>query len=323
MGRVPRLPLTRIARRPLVGLLIALVALACALALVAPVSAQRPFPDVVRLPNGFQPEGIATGRGPSFYVGSIPTGAVYVGSLRSGKGEILVAPRDGRSAVGIQVDARNRLWVSGGETGQGYVYDARTGRELGAFTFLPAGQGFVNDVAVTRDAGYFTDSRNQRLYVVPIEGRRRFGAPRQLPLTGEIAYGQGFNANGIDATASGGALVLVQTNAARLFRVDPETGAATAIDLGGTTLPNGDGVLLRGRTLYVAQNRLNQVAVIRLSADLARGELVGTLTRPELDVPTTTAVYRGGLYAVNARFGTPPGPDVRYDVVRLPLRPAR
>ena len=31
----------------------------------------RFFPSVIPLPNGWQPEGIATGRGTSFYVGSL------------------------------------------------------------------------------------------------------------------------------------------------------------------------------------------------------------------------------------------------------------
>ena len=39
------------------------------------------FPDVIPLPDGFQPEGTATGKGTTFYVGSIPTGAVYRGDL--------------------------------------------------------------------------------------------------------------------------------------------------------------------------------------------------------------------------------------------------
>jgi len=33
--------------------------------------------------------------------------------------------------------------------------------------------------------------------------------------------------------------------------VDPDTGEASAIDLGGDAVPNGDGLLLRGHTLYV------------------------------------------------------------------------
>jgi hypothetical protein len=42
------------------------------------------FPDVIELPDGFQPEGITLGRGTMAYVGSIPTGAVYQINLRTG-----------------------------------------------------------------------------------------------------------------------------------------------------------------------------------------------------------------------------------------------
>ncbi len=45
---------------------------------------------MIALPNGFQPEGITTGKRHTFFVGSRATGAIYKGSLRTGKGEILV-----------------------------------------------------------------------------------------------------------------------------------------------------------------------------------------------------------------------------------------
>jgi hypothetical protein len=35
-------------------------------------------------------------------------------------------------------------------------------------------------------------------------------------------------------------------------------------------------------------------------------------------VPTTIAAFGDALYAVNARFDTPPTPDTDYDVVRVP-----
>jgi hypothetical protein len=44
-------------------------------------------------------------------------------------------------------------------------------------------QTFVNDVIATRDAAYFTDSVNQQLYRVPLEGPRTFGAPETVPLS--------------------------------------------------------------------------------------------------------------------------------------------
>ena len=41
-----------------------------------------------------------------------------------------------------------------------------------------------------------------------------------------------FNANGIEATATGQSLIVVNSATATLFRVNPDTGDATAIDLG-------------------------------------------------------------------------------------------
>ena len=67
-----------------------LLVFACVAAVVTGAAgAQATFPSTIALPNGFQPEGIAT-VGEQFYVGSIPTGAVYRGSLRTGHGSILV-----------------------------------------------------------------------------------------------------------------------------------------------------------------------------------------------------------------------------------------
>ena len=68
-----------------------LVALATAALVAVPaVSGQETaFPSRIDLPDGFQPEGIANAD-EQFYVGSIPTGAVYRGSLRTGKGAVLV-----------------------------------------------------------------------------------------------------------------------------------------------------------------------------------------------------------------------------------------
>ncbi|MCW2811445.1 MAG: superoxide dismutase, partial [Friedmanniella sp.] len=82
-------------------------------------------------------------------------------------------------------------------------------------------------------------------------------------------------------------------------------------------LTNGDGMLLVGRTLYVVQNRLNQLAVLRLNAHGTRGSLVDTLRDPRLDVPTTVAAARGALYLPNARFGAASPGTIDYAVIRV------
>jgi sugar lactone lactonase YvrE len=297
------------------------VALLCA-ALAAPAAAGGGYPETIRLPNGFQPEGIDVGKGNRFYVGSIPTGAIWEGNLRSGRGEVLVPGRSGRAAIGLKVDRRERLFVAGGPTGKAFVYDARDGDDLAEYT-LTTGTTFVNDVVVTRKAAYFTDSRQQQLYVLDLGRRGRLpAAARTLPLTGDLDYPDppGFELNGIAATRDGRRLISVQSSVGKLFLIDPRSGDTEEIDLDGATVPNGDGLLLEGRTLYVVQNRMNQVAVIRLDRGLDDGEIVDTLTDDDFDVPTTIARKGRYLWAPNARFGTPPTPDTRYDVVRVSPR---
>jgi sugar lactone lactonase YvrE len=299
--------------------LLLLVALSFTMLGAAPVP--QAFPDVIPLPNGFQPEGIASGRGTTFYVGSIPTGAVYRGDVRTGEGEVLVPAQDGRSAIGMKYDERTGLlFVAGGGTGFAYIYNGQTGENVAEIqlTTLPS---FINDVIITKDAAYFTNSQQPALYRVPLRRNGRLPdspAAEEISLGGDYQFTPGaFNANGIAATPNGKALIIVNSVDGLLYKVDPKSGEAQRIDLGSATLPNGDGILLQGKTLYVVQNRLNQVAVVRLKSDYTSGRISNTLTRPEFRVPTTIARFGDALYVVNARFGTPPTPDTEYEVVRV------
>src|SRR5215207_464342 len=260
---------TQIARRPFL-LTLLLVILSAAMIGAAPAQA---FPDVIPLPNGFQPEGIASGTGTTFYVGSISTGAVYRGDLRTGEGEILVPAQAGRSAIGLKYDERTGLlFVAGGPTGFAYIYDGETGAKVDDIQ-LASAPSFINDVVVTRDAAYFTNSFQPAIYRVALANNGELPASPtavEIPLTGDYQFTQGaFNANGIAATPNGDTLIIVNSVDGALYNVDPETGDATLIDLGGDSVPNGDGILLQGKTLYVVQNQLNQIAVVELNSDLA------------------------------------------------------
>ena len=310
--------------RPTVRRLLILLVLATILVVPATAGAAT-FPDTIRLPDGWQPEGIASGRGTSLYVGSIPTGAVWKGDARTGRGDVLVPGQTGRAAIGIKVDRRNRLFVAGGATGRAFVYDAGTGADLASYQLTPAGTAvtFVNDVAVTGKAAWFTDSRNQQLYVLPLGRHGRLPGQekvRVLPLTGDLVYTPAttdVDLNGIVAARDGKVLISVQTSTGKLFRINPRTGVTSEIDLGGATLANGDGLLLAGRFLFVVQNRLNKIAVVALSRSLDRGRVVAELTDADFDVPTTIAFQAGRLYAVNARFGTTDPQPARYDIVKV------
>jgi sugar lactone lactonase YvrE len=306
------------------GLALVLAVSILALAGFAATAAAAPvFPDVIPLPTGFQPEGIATGRGTEVFAGSLATGAVVKGDLRTGQTEILVPPQKGRIAVGLAYDARaDALYVAGGPTGTATVYNATTGAEIVQIQ-LSTGSSFVNDVIVTREAAYFTDSARPTLYRVPLaQGGAPSSTADPLPLTGDYTFIPGaFNANGIAATPNGAWLIVVNSSTGALYRVDPDSGKATLIDLGGASVLQGDGLLLIGKTLYVVQNRSNQIAVIELAPDWLSGTIVDTITNDDVGerfrVPTTIAAFGRDLYAVNARFGVADPESAAYEIVRV------
>ena len=278
--------------------------------LAAPLGAKGRFPERIDLRKGFQPEGIAIGKGGTFWVGSIPTGAIYRGDIKSGTGTVINDGAAGRSSAGVELH-HNRLFVAGGMTGKGFVYNAGTGALLATHTLTALTPTFVNDVVVARGGAYFTDSLRPFLYRVNGSG------VTAIPLSGDITYQAGFNANGIVRTRNGKVLLIVQRTTRNVFRVNPQTGRTSEIALSEPVV-NGDGILLDGRTLYVVQNRDNKVAVVRLSRGLASGVVVAHITDPDFDVPTTIAEHGNRLYAVNARFRpTPPPPDFEYWLAKL------
>ena len=218
----------------------------------------------------------------------------------------------------MKVD-RGRLFVAGGPTGNAYVYNARNGALIRTYA-LSTGGSFINDVVVTKNAAWFTDSFKPVLYRVPLGPAGRPGAASAFStvnLTGDYVHGAGFNVNGIDATPNGKTLVIVQSSTGLLFTVNAMGGTRAITLAGNESVPNGDGILLDGKTLYVVQNRLNVIAKIALSPNLRSGEVLRRISSPDFDVPTTVAELGSRLYAVNARFGTAPTPTTEYAVVEV------
>jgi len=314
-----------LARRRL-GFLISLgLALGLLLPTVVPVAAGRPTADLparIELPDGFQPEGIESDEAGNLYAGSLRDGDIWTVNVLTGEeARRLVdnAADAGLVAVGLHLDHDGRLWVAGGPTHQIRVYSVATGELLETYPFPTA--GFINDLDISRNAVYATDSVNQQLLVIPLEDDGALPAPSAattMALTGDLSYSAGFNANGI--AARGGWLVLVQSNEGLLFKVNPRTGETTEIDTGGYSVANGDGLELRGDTLYVVRNFSNLVAVLTLGGGLRSAALVGEMTG-DTDVPTTATLTLGALWVVNARFSTPPELDTPYWITRLPTQP--
>ena len=277
-------------------------------------------PDVIALPDGFQPEGITTGKRHTFFVGSRATGAIYKGSLRSGEGQELVAGGDGKQATGLKVDRFGRLFVSGAGSKAIRVYDARTGTEISSYPVPEA--GFINDVIVTKRGAYFTDSNNARLYHIPFGKQGELGELVTITLGGDYVNGAGFNANGIEAARGGKSLIVIKSNTGELFDVDAATGVAETIPVtgGDGELDEGDGIMRKGRKLYVVENQDNRVTVVRLRRNLSSGRIVREIDSDAFDVPTTIARSGGRNYVVNAKFNSASPATDTYEVVKVPRK---
>lgn len=330
-----------------VPLLLVAVALSLVTAPEALAQGRAPvYPDLIQLPAGFGPEGIAVGNGSTFYVGaaigSNPSvlGQILVGDLRTGDFSQLVGPT-GMHALGMKFDSRsNLLFVAGGPTGTGRVYDATSGLQVAFYQFkVPAPSGpfitFVNDVIVTRNAAYFTDSARAFLYRVALGWQSEpSGQFDEIPLPPLIfgpgpgafgACGPAPRANGIAADPSGKYLIIGNSSHGKVYRMDTATHTPGEIGLIGGLLCSADGLVLDGKTLYVVSKNLvtdpvsNQVAVVELSPDFLQGEITRHITEPFASnavtkAPATIAEFGNSLYAVTGGFA-PPAPDF---VVRLP-----
>jgi len=249
-----------------------------------------------------------------FYVGSTTDGTVFRGNVEgdSKRTEVFLEPgTHGReTAIGMEVDAEGRLFIAGGDTGEIFVYDTESGDLVRGSSTPEAEATFLNDVAVTLEGdAYFTDSMRPVLFRVTATGEPE----PWLDFEGTpLEYEEGFNLNGIDATRDGRYLIAVQSNTGELFRIGTRSKEVVEIDLRGETLTNGDGLVLRGHTLYVVRNQEELVSEVSLGRQFTSGRVKGSTSAPSLDFPTTGALVRGRLLVVNSQFdeGGPVCPDV-------------
>lgn len=293
------------------SLLAAVFAAAATLALAAPPATadhddhadHRHHVDrAIVLPGATGTEGVASGGGSTFYAGDLLTGDVFRGDVGKGTAAKFIDAPAGRFATGMKVDRDDHLlFVAGGPTGQGYVYSTSTGMPVASYTFAAA-PTFINDVALTEKGAWFTDSARAVLYFVPV----RHGTPgafRTLSLSGPAAELAGaFNNNGIQATQDGSRLLVAHSAQGAVNVVDPRTGASRAV--AGLSVPNVDGILLDGRTLWSVRNNDNLVVAARLAKDLSSATVRKVITSPLFETPTTVARVGGRLVLANAKFDT-------------------
>lgn len=299
------------ARRALRRLARGLVASA-AVAVLASQPAYAAALAQVDLPTGLRPEGITSGQGYTYYVGSLADGRIVTGDLRTGSSAVLLAGAAGRQLRGLCYDERSGLvWAAGNVGAEAHVWavDGRSGAVV-QDTVVP-GAAFLNDLVVTRDAVWVTDSRVDRLTRLALgpAGMPLGSAPSFLPLSGAWPAnpGTGINANGI-RDLDDGSLLLNNSRVGGLWQVDPQTGVVTVIPVTGGVITGGDGLERVGPIVYnVRGSGAAVVSVVRLHRSPAGWSATwqDALTDPGLAVPTTATVVGSTVFAVNARFGVP------------------
>jgi hypothetical protein len=227
--------------------------------------------------------------------------------VRTGAQRVVVPGRPGVHANGIRFAGRT-IVVAGGTTGVVSIYDARTGAPIRDYDLQA---GFANGVGILGRTAYVTDTLKHVVYAVPVDGR---GDARTLALGGEYVPAD-LDLDGI-VPAGRRTLLAGQYGTGLLFTVDPVTGLARKIDLGGATVPKNDGLLLEGRRLYVAQNS-GTVTKIDLNRDRTAGRIVGTFPAEPLRNPVDLARVRGHLYVLNANDPQHPKPTDVDEIVDL------
>jgi sugar lactone lactonase YvrE len=302
-------------RRSLRGLVgtVGLLGIVAVTGMIAPAAA-APATDVIVLPGASSAEGVTVGRGSTFYAGELFGGDIFQGDLQRGTAERIIDAPPGQMAVGLKFDdPSGLLFVAGGFSGQGYVYDAISRVAVATYQFGAPGMSLINDVVITQDGAWFTDSMQPRLYFVPIGPTGLPGDFSALTLTGPAAVATGeVNLNGIAATPDGRTLIVAHSTNEALYTVDPLTGASEL--LVGDVGP--DGILYEAGRLWVAEPFLNQVTRLRPRPDLTGAVVEEVITSDLFQTPTTVGVHGNQLAVVNAKFDTgfPPAAD-EYEVV--------
>ncbi|MFE3776050.1 SMP-30/gluconolactonase/LRE family protein [Streptomyces sp. NPDC059122] len=260
------------------------------------------------------PEGIAADpRTGDLYVGSYTTGAVYKATPGRHAARIfLPSGTDGRTtANGLKVDRAGRLWVIDSTAGVA-VYDLRDRRLIARFDVTGSARSFVNDLAITPDgSAYLTDSYRGVLYrVTPGQlaraaahgGRAELTAAYDLSRVLHPVPAGTVTLNGIVADPSGRYLLTVDMTAGTLYRVDLASGAVCQVALHGGDALHGDGLDMRGNTLWVVHNATDTISRWKVGDDGRSARRERAVTDRALQIPTTLVHSGGRMFVVRSQF---------------------
>ncbi|MGW5452118.1 SMP-30/gluconolactonase/LRE family protein [Nocardia sp. NPDC003979] len=265
------------------------------------------------------PEGIALDpRTGTSYVGSYADGTVFRAGADAATAEVfLPAGADGRKTTnGLRVDRDGRLWVIDSTAGV-MVYDTGSRALLARFDVPVDRPRFVNDLAFGADgSAYLTDSIRNVVYRATLanatEGRGELTVAADLaPVLGPRDP-KTFELNGIVADEAGTYLLVVAMSAGELYRIDlTGTEPIRKVTLTGGTVRNGDGLELRGDTLWVVHNTDNTISRWTVTDHGGAATRQLEFHDPALSIPTTMVHSGDRALIVSSQFdkGGPMGND--------------
>ena len=317
---------------------IAVTAFVMGLSLALPAAANATAnPDVYALPGdpgdpgGSKYEGIGLDeRRNLFYVSETTGGEISRGRVGDPQAAAWLDGdgKDGRfTARGIDVDTAGRVFIAGGPNSTDHpgapdlwVY-SRDGELLAALNAGATGAVF-NDVTVARDgAAYFTDSSLKPRIFRVVERSGTWSVELWLDASDTIQTSGPFNLNGIVGTSDGRGLIVVQSTGA-LWRIDLRSKNVVPVALDGLTgadLVGGDGIVLRGKKLYVVRNFQHVLVELRMTDQFTGASFVTSVATDPARVFTTAKYAHGRLLAVDSKFDEPvAAPPYQVVALRLP-----
>ncbi|WP_460913771.1 gluconolaconase [Spirosoma areae] len=276
------------------------------------LSPNASFPNRINFVAARQyPEGIAySAQLDRFVVTSLTQGKIGTVDVDGNYADLITAP-ELISGVGVKV-ADGRIFVCNGDQGASSKSTPQTTNKLAellVFTLnsrqlerridlddlYASPRHFANDLTIQPDGTvYVTDSFAPVIYKVLPTGQASV-------LVNDSRFSSiAFGLNGI-VYHPNGYLIVAQTGAGKLYKVDLQNGNAIS-EVGGLPSLPGDGLTLLNGDLYVVTGSGSRVAQVRSTDNWQTASIVKFDADGYFQATTNVAV-NGSIYTLNARIG--------------------